>query len=76
MKRSKLRLRTLIVMLIINGALFEESGRAVQPGTVNCNGLQNFLNAREKYGVLGFPRYAAGISHGEGGLIAQKGCLS
>lgn len=73
MKRSKLRLRTLIVMLIINGALFEESGRAVQPGTVNCNGLQNFLNAREKYGRSRLPQICSRNFTWRGRIDCSKG---
>lgn len=73
MKISKLRLRILVPILIINAALFEEPGRAVQPGTVNCNGLQNFLNAREKYGRSRLPQICSKNFTWRGRIDCSKG---
>jgi hypothetical protein len=73
MKISKLHLATMIAILILNGILFEEPGRAVQPGTVNCNGLQNFLNARKKYGRSRLPHICSRNFTWRGRIDCSKG---
>lgn len=56
MKTIGYRLSLMITVIAVNAVVTAAPGGAVQPGTINCNGLQNFLTARSKYGRSALPQ--------------------
>jgi hypothetical protein len=56
MKTCRLHLTAAVAALVAISAQSIVPCHAVVPGTVNCNGLQNFLAARNKYGRSRMPQ--------------------
>lgn len=67
------RLSLMIILIAVNGVVTAAPGEAVQPGTINCNGLQNFLTVRSKYGRSALLRLCSQNFTWRGRIDCSKG---
>ena len=73
MKTIGSRLSLMIILIAVNGVVTAAPGGAVQPGTINCNGLQNFLTVRSKYGRSALPQLCSQNFTWRGRIDCSKG---
>jgi hypothetical protein len=73
MKTSRLFWSVLITALAINSILSPPPTQAAQSGSLNCNGLQNFLTIRSKYGRSAMPQICSRNFAWKGRIDCSKG---
>jgi len=73
MKISRLRFGFMGVLLTTSSIFMEAPVRAAESGRINCNGLQNFLAARTKYGRSALPRVCSQNFTWRGRIDCSKG---
>jgi len=73
MRSPRFRFGFMAIVLTASSILIEVPGRAAESGRINCNGLQNFLAARSKYGRSSLPGICSQNFTWRGRIDCSKG---